>query len=76
METQRHLKHRSWTSHGLLIDLSRTALGPLYDLSKTALRRLRVITVLWGMIYVLLNPLFIMSQMNQEMYGATGKVGN
>ena len=65
METQEHLKHRSWTSHGLLMDLS-----------MTALRHLRAITVLWVMIYVLLNPLFIMSKMNQEMYGATGKVGN
>lgn len=65
METQKHLKHFSWTSHGLLMDLSMTALG-----------NLRANAVLWVMIYVLLNPLFTMSQMNQEMYGATGKVGN
>ena len=65
METQRLLKHCSWTSHGLLMDLSMTALGFL-----------RTIPVLWAMIYVSLNPLFTMSQMNQEMYGATGKVGN
>ena len=65
METQKHLKHFSWTSH-----------GPLMDLSMTALGNLRANAVLWVMIYVLLNPLFTMSQMNQEMYGATGKVGN
>jgi len=65
METKKHLKHCSWTSHGLLMDLSMTALG-----------HLRAITVLWVMICVLLNPLFTMSKMNQEMYGATGKVGN
>ena len=59
------LKDFSWTSHGLLMDLSMTALGFL-----------RTIPVLWAMIYVSLNPLFTMSQMNQEMYGATGKVGN
>ena len=46
------------------------------DLSMTALGNLRANAVLWVMIYVLLNPLFTMSQMNQEMYGATGKVGN
>ena len=65
METQKHLNHCSWTSHGLLMDLSMTALGYL-----------RAIAVLWVMIYVLFNPLFTMSKMNQEMYGATGKVGN
>ena len=46
------------------------------DLPMTALRHLRAITVLLVMIHVLLNPLFTMSQMNQEMYGATGKAGN
>ena len=45
METQRLLKHCSWTSHGLLMDLSMTALGFL-----------RTIPVLWAMIYVSLNP--------------------
>ena len=65
MATQGHLKHCSWTSHGLLVDLSMTALG--YRIA---------ITVLWVMIPVLLNPLFIMSKMNQEMYGAIGKTGN